>query len=81
MNTLRRGKPSGPSVPYSPATDLVGVGQQRELQPELGGERLVALDALRRDAQHLGVERLELRRGRRLYELSCLVHTGVSSPG
>ncbi len=56
MNTLRRGKPSGPSVPYAPATVLVGVGQQRELETVLAGERLVAVDRLGRDPEDLGVE-------------------------
>src|SRR6478735_6125431 len=39
---------------------LVGVGQQRELEAVLAGELVVALHALRGDAQHLSVERLEL---------------------
>ena len=59
---------------------LVGVGEQREVEPVLAGERLVAVDRLRRDAHHLSVERTELIEAS-LYELSCFVHTGVSSPG
>src|SRR4249919_1874035 len=39
---------------------LVGVGQQRELQPVLAGERLVAVDALCRYCQYLSIERFEL---------------------
>src|SRR5690606_19538767 len=38
---------------------LVGVGEERELEPVLRREALVALQALRRDAEHLGVELVE----------------------
>ncbi len=56
MNTLRRGKPIGPSVPYTPATVLSVSASSGNLNPCLRGETLVAGDVLRRDAEHLGVE-------------------------
>src|SRR6476661_6653208 len=48
--TERRGKPSGPSVPYAPATFL----------SVPAGELVVALDALGAEGQHLGADLLEL---------------------
>ena len=39
-----------------PGDRLVGIGEQRELEAVLAGERVVAADVLGRDAQHLGVE-------------------------
>src|SRR4029077_11977568 len=43
-----------------PRYGLVGVGEQRKLQALLAGKHLVALDALRGDAEHLRIERFEL---------------------
>ena len=39
---------------------MLGVGEQRDGEPVLGGEALVRVDRLRRDAEHLGVEVVEV---------------------
>ena len=60
MNTLRRGKPIGPSVPYSPATVLSVSASSGNSNPCLPENAVVAGDVLGRDAEHLRVELGEL---------------------
>ena len=56
-----RRRPIGPMTPYSLATGLVGVGQERHLQPASLGERLVRVHVLRRDPPDDGVEQVQVR--------------------
>ena len=59
MNTLRRGKPIGPSVPYSRATALSVSASNGNLKPYFDEKRSWLSRSCGEIAEHLGVELVE----------------------
>ena len=81
MKTLRRGKPIGPSVPYSDATALsVSASSGNSKPPCLVANRSWLATSWAEMARTWAPSSLNCSRPS-LYALSCFVQTGVSSPG